>query len=160
VFTWKRDGVVLGSQSGVGRDTLTFSGSVLSRPIDISVTAETLDGSVQATRTIRIPVARPLVQLYVKDPLLGTLFETTLRSVARISSEETTVEAFPYFFSATARQDLAYEWRIGGNQVASEEEPRITLRRTGATGKTTLSAAVTNASYMLESADRALSIEF
>jgi len=161
IFTWKRDGVVLGSLSGIGRDTLTFDGSVLSRATDITVTVETLDSSVEARRNLRIPVSQPILYLYERSPVLGILFNSALLDRFRMRKEETVVEAFPYFFSTKDRYKVpTYEWHVGSNLINDNTSPNITLRQGEGGGDTFLSVRAKNPSSILEISNRGVTIEF
>jgi len=161
IFTWERDGVVLGSLSGIGRDTLNVDGSVLSRPINITVTVETQSGSVKPRRNTRIPISQPVVYLYEHDPVLGILFNNTLLKRLRMEAEETTVESFPYFFSIRDRYGApTYEWRVGTRLVENNNSPNLTLRRGESSGSTALSVSAKNPFSILEIANRNITVEF
>jgi len=161
VFTWERDGVVLGNLSGTGRDTLTLGGSILSRPVDIGVTVNTLSGNVTTSRRIRIPVTTPKVYLYGRDPLLGVLFNTALSNIFELKNEEIVVEAFPFFFSTQNRENtLSYQWRLGGALLDGWIGPRVTLRQVGSTGQATLSVRTDNTLGFLESVGSSVVIDF
>ena len=161
VFTWEQDGLVLGGQSGVGRSSLTIPGTILARPIEIGVTVETVGGSVHTERRASISVAKPIVRLYERDQLLGILFERALSGTFALRREETTVEAFPFFFSTRARDaGLSYEWRLGGARLEGKTDPSVLLRQVGATGQTNLSVNVSGFDTVLESAKSSVGIDF
>lgn len=160
-FTWKQDSTVLGSQSGIGRDTLIVAGSVLGRPLDISVTASTANGSLEATRVTRIPVTTPLVHFYEDNPVLGIRFERALTGTFNLTDEEVAVEAFPYFFSTNNRfESLDYEWRVNNQRMQREQNPYITLRQSGTSGQSQLSVSVVHLFNILEQAGRSISVVF
>jgi len=161
IFTWERDGVVLGSLSGVGRDTLELDGSILARPITIALTVETQSASVKARRIVLIPISQPVAHLYEHDPLLGILFDNSLLDNLRMRDEETTIESFPYFFSTRDRTSgLTHEWRVGGSRVETATDSSVTLRRGESSGKATFSVKVSNPFSILETASRNITIEF
>jgi len=160
VFTWKHDGIVLGSQSGAGKNILSLSGSVLSKDITVSVIVETLNDNIKAERSIRITPTAPTMHLYQNDPLLGVLFNTALTQTFKLSDEEVSIKAFPYFFTVGNRDIPRYEWRINNRIISNEQDSDVTLRKQGNSGQTSLSLKVENENQYLESAARSINIEF
>jgi len=124
-------------------------------------TLETVGGSVHTERRASISVAKPIVRLYERDQLLGILFERALSGTFALRREETTVEAFPFFFSTRARDaGLSYEWRLGGARLEGKTDPSVLLRQVGATGQTNLSVNVSGFDTVLESAKSSVGIDF
>lgn len=161
IFTWEKDGVVLGSKSGVGRDTLFVEGSILTRPVTISVEVETVSGNTKAKRSIEIPITGPSVALYEHHPTLGVLFNRALSETTQLHSEETVIEAFPYFFSSDNRSpELSYEWRLGGKLVENVGTPYIIVRQGNESGSETLSVSTKNQFSLFESSGTHTTITF
>jgi hypothetical protein len=158
-YTWKTDGRVLGSLSGRGRQVFERAGTILGGPLSVSVEVrETPDGPVAAAGVARIPASAPQVLAYEHDPLLGTIFDKALQGTVALEREEITVVAYPYFFSAPARDVLEYEWRV--NSRAAGGDKSITLRRGDETGGASVALNVTNPLTILQRAAVTLRITF
>jgi hypothetical protein len=119
LYTWEKDDRVLQEQSGVGKDTITFQGSLAPRPFYVTVTTETRDGGVQARKRIQVTPKQANVLVYESNPLFGNIFEQAITSRFRFDREEVGLVAVPYFFSATSRDDasVSYSWTENGKSI-------------------------------------------
>lgn len=119
LYTWEKDDQVLQQSSGIGKDTISFVGSIAPRPFFVTVTAETPNGAVQARKRIEVTPKTANVLVYESNPLLGNMFERALTSRFRFDREEVGLVAIPYFFSAASRDDaaVAYSWIENGTRI-------------------------------------------
>lgn len=165
VYTWRQDGRVLGDASGYGKRSLKTTGPRLGRATRISVEAETLDRGVRVEQSVLIEPAEPFVRFYELDPLRGLRFERALAGSYALPGEETTLVAYPFFFSApsAAHPSLGYSWSVNGSPTEnpSPRKTMITLRQTAAgEGSAELALDITNAARLLQFARGALTLTF
>ncbi|MDQ3089727.1 MAG: hypothetical protein M3Q24_01060 [bacterium] len=124
-YKWVRNGTAEGSLSGYGRNSYRFSESGLSFGQVIRV--DVYDGEKLVGRSsINLRPSFPKNLIYENNPLLGYLFQNEISNNFILKNEEVTFGAFPYFFSATSKDDplISYRWKINdtsniqiGNQV-------------------------------------------
>lgn len=152
VYTWRIGNKILEAQSGIGRSTLSATAPVQYRDAEVSVTVSTVDQSLSAQSSLNITSANPLVRVYRKDPLQGTLFGQALSGTVSLSGEEDTYLAIPYFFAATP----SIAWTLNGK--ASETDPDLTVRTVGS-GEGSASIGIT-ATGNTQSARSSFSVQF
>jgi hypothetical protein len=164
-FKWQINGDAHADLSGIGRDTLDFTGSLLGGNEEVSVDILRRDGSKAAQGYTVVHDENPVVLLYKKDPLRGTLYNQALSGDVPLVDTETTIIAEPYFMSGTSRssKDLAYEWQLNGAVVQPQgNDPSVlTLRRVGnESGNATLTLSLQNMdkSKLLQQANATLNI--
>lgn len=151
-YSWRVDGVVDGSNSGVGRSAYTIKSEIFGGSSLIVVEVSNTNGLI-GTGALRIPLVEPLVLVYADAPLGGVLFNI---ENPRLTGEEVAVETYPLFFTTSARSDIdmTYMWRVNGLPVQNPfgNSGRLVLRSEEAVGTTTVGISVTNADRMLENA--------
>lgn len=121
IYRWSKDGTVLGNQNGYGKQTLTLTGSVISRPMRIFVEVEDPQtGAVASGVTVLEPV-EPEIVMYEVDPLYGIQYHKALIGSLPLLTREVTLTAIPYFFSsqyASNDSRVLYTWSINGETIA------------------------------------------
>lgn len=117
-YTWKREGVVDGAQSGVGRRSFTFSGSQFGESPLVSV--QVSNGTDSEFGSVRVLQTEPFVRLYQNKPLEGIVFEHALPGNITSTEKNLDIEAYPFFFTATSRTDasLSYTWTANGVRLS------------------------------------------
>lgn len=132
VYRWEQNGSPLASQSGYGKQSATFPGSVIPRPYVVSVTASTRDGSLQGTGFVSVSPASPFIVFYKNDPLYGPFYNIALSDTLYIGSQrEASVLAAPYGFDipAAGAGSMGLSWLINGKAHDELSHTRsITLR--------------------------------
>jgi hypothetical protein len=128
IYTWRKDGAVLGDRSGKGRNYLTYTGSVPVRDVEISVSASSLDQTLNASKTITIPRGNPQIVFYENSPAFGLLFNRAINKSVRLTNDEFSVVGMPYYFSAgfPASPNLDYAWTVD-SQTITNQEPKNSL---------------------------------
>lgn len=137
-YTWKKDSVVQGSLSGVGKRSYTFSGSQFGdSPL---VVVEVSNGSESATGALKILPREPDILIYKNEPLQGILFNKILSGSISTNDKELVVEAYPLFFSTKNRTspNISYDWTAnsrklvgaisGSVSVVTEEPTNVRLQ--------------------------------
>lgn len=162
IYTWKKDGDVLGTFSGYGKNTFTLRGTIISRPFTMSVDVSSTNGTSLGTASEAIDPKTPQVSLYESDPLLGVLYNRSLSSFV-MENKELSIASVPYHFNAGGEPlDLQYKWTMNGQEVSSQNDPSIlTVRNTaGSSGKTSIGLQISNTLKILQSASDAMTIIF
>lgn len=160
-YKWTKNGTVLGNISGVGRNTLSFTDSVVSKPQIIKVDIIGADKSTLATASINITPVRPSLLVYENNPLYGFMFNKETSGVYKLIAKEITFSAFPLFFSVNDRSNsrISYEWRTNSGGV--ETKNTVTYRAPeDSKGSSNISLRATSKNEILQTADKKFLIEF
>ena len=120
--------------SGIGQQVFRFRLSDLPKTLhQIRVTVEDAEARIRKEGRIFVSAVAPQVKIYPSSPLGGTEFRsgsafllTKLRGLFDSAAE-------PFFFSASSRKNLRYQWRVSGSEVAgTPENPNLlTIDTTG-----------------------------
>jgi hypothetical protein len=165
-FQWTLDGDPLPSQSGLGQNSLTFTGSQLQKEEDVSV--DVYYGSTKVgTGSVVIPATDPELVLYDKDPLRGIIFDSALSAAISLNTKQLTVQAMPYFFSnsSLANGTLTYAWTLNGNDATGPNSANgeLSLLQSGSgSGSATVGVTLQNndTNKLVQAANAALQIIF
>lgn len=130
-YSWSKDGSILGTASGIGKNTVIVSAPLQYRSSNISVTVSTQDTSEIGSATVSLAPQTPTVRVYANDPLLGIRFEHALGGSFAITDTEASFYAAPYSLSTTGAPP-AISWFLNGSLAGSDTA--ITLRPTGSGG--------------------------
>lgn len=123
IFNWEKDGIVLQSASGLGKNYLTFTGSVPIRDSEISVSVSSKDGSINADKSITITNTSPKIVFYENNPIYGIMMNKAIKNSVNMLIDEFSVLAVPYFFSVgyATTPDLKYDWTLNSNTVDNQD---------------------------------------
>jgi len=166
VFTWKLNNRVLESASGYGKYTMTLPGSPLGRDELVSVTAQTTDGGVSASKTVRVRPVPAFMEVYESDPLAGIHFERVVGEILTTDKDEAAITAYPFFLSIGGRNKspASVAWRVGDSAVSNENQENpasITLRPNGgARGSASVGITINNLANILQEVTRTFRVQF
>jgi len=165
IFTWQKDGRVLGSLSGRGKDTINIIGPKLSRTSRIEVVVASSGGSLQGSGATFISAVSPEIIFYENDTIFGMRYEKAIRNSTVLSKEEIKITAHPYFFSSNSRAvpSSNYQWRVDGSLVEStpNDSSSIVLRQVGVgEGSAEVSLSIENTDKILQFAKKSFSLLF
>ena len=160
-YKWTKTGTVLGNINGVGRNSISFVDSVLSRPQSIKVDILDSDKTVLATAYANVAPVKPFLAIYENNPLYGFMFHKETSNTYRLEEKEVTFTAFPFFFSVLDNEDGAmdYEWRtnVGETQTRSS----VTYRTPDETkGTSEIRVRVTSTEKIMQFANRTFLIQY
>lgn len=126
LFTWKLNDEVLlgGAQRGTNVTTLSMPRFGTA---EVSVTAETADGTRSAQNTITLASVKPKLLFYETSLLYGTTLIAPKHFES--SKEELSVSAEPYYIqkSSVASPLVTYNWSVDGKKVTPENPRVVTL---------------------------------
>jgi hypothetical protein len=161
-YTWRKNGTVLGSDSGYGKQVLRVTGPTIIKPVELSVTVASIDGGMAASSAVALESIRPMVLLYETDPFLGIRYDRTIGTLISEAPKEITLLAAPFFFSKTDREagKVSIRWLANGSEVASGSEESVTFRKESGQGEAVVSVSVENKSriYQFGRANTAITI--
>ena len=165
VYKWSVDGEVQGSDSGYGKDSYSFRGSIVPKSTEISVEASSLSDGTQASARIELDPERPEILLYKDDPIYGMLYNKALLGDFTLTDDEATFVAVPYFFSGKTPlvSHLSYAWSMNGADISGvAKKNKVTLRKNDQTeaGNAQVSVTTENSREILQSAGYDFLISF
>ena len=160
-YKWTKNGTVLGNINGIGKNTLAFTDSILSRPQTIKVEILSEQKTVLASASIFVTPTPSVLAVYENNPLYGFMFHKEIVKEHKPQDKEITFTAFPLFFSALNRIDnsVEYEWRT--NVGDRENKNSVTYRAPDdAVGASQIQVSVSNKEKILQSSNKSFLIEF
>ncbi len=164
IYEWSIDRSVVRNQSGYGKKSFTFTGTMWNRPEEISVFVSSLDGSVTAKHSEIIKPENPEIVVYEDNPLLGILFNRAVSSPFSIEKgKEVSLFAAPYnIISDLLISDTTYTWKMNRKAITEQNNGNsITFRDdTGRTGQSNISIDVAQASKLFQTASTQFTIQF
>jgi hypothetical protein len=165
-FQWTVNDVPAPQQSGLGRNSISFTGDQLQPQEDVAVTV--YNGAAQVGfGEVIIPASNPQILLYDKDALRGLLLDNALPSALSLTAKEFTIQAVPYYFANSSIQSGAatYAWTLDGNDTTgpNSSKGQLTLRQTGSgTGSAVIGVTIQNSDTdkLVQAAQAAVQIVF
>jgi hypothetical protein len=160
-YKWSKNGTVLGNVNGVGRNTISFYDTILSRPQNIRVDIISNANEILANASVTVVPTSPVIIIYENNPLYGFMFHREVSGTYTLKGQEVTFTAFPLFFSTLNRTDnsLKYEWRTNVGEV--ETKNSVTYRiPSDATGSSQIQAQVSNQKEIAQSSLKNFLIKF
>ena len=164
VYRWIRNGTVLGSLSGPGKNSLTLTDSILSKAQNIKVeivSEDDYESPILAETSIVVSPVNSSLIVYENNPLYGFMFHRAIGNTFSLRQGEVTFGAFPMFFVARSRADsaLTYAWRTDTGGL--ETKNTVTYRAPeGASGSSQVSLSVSNESEIAQEAKKSFLVEF
>jgi hypothetical protein len=123
-FAWKVNGALLKSSSGIGESSAVIPAAILFGTDDVTVDAQSADGSFSGEASVSIRTQDPQLALYEDSPLFGVMYHRALGGTTAASESETSFAAVPYFADVSAPNDvqLAYQWRVNGISLVTDQK--------------------------------------
>lgn len=160
-YKWTKNGTVLGSLSGIGRNSLKFADPLFSKPQRVEVEIISPFEEVLARSAVTLTPTSPGVLVYEKNPLLGYMFHKAVGGGYFLKEGEVTFAAFPLFSSPALREGdhITYRWRT--NSGESEMGPQVTYRvPDGGQGSSIIDLTLTHNSKILENISKRFLVQF
>lgn len=137
-YRWTMNGIVLGSQSGFGKNTVVIEGSVPIRDITVDLDVIDTSGKTVATESTFINPSSSKIVFYEDSSLYGVLYNKAISTNYSIGNkEEVKIVAKPYFFdfSGINTNESKYRWSVNGKTVnLGGAKNEILLRQGGKSG--------------------------
>lgn len=163
IFTWKRNGQVIGEVSGRGNASVSIPSPYLFGHDTITVDARSVDSSFSGESSVVVSAADPVLRLYEDHPLYGLRLDQAIGTSSTIDEREMTFAVIPFFATVRTPTDdaLTYDWRVNGKSVSSQTDTKNSLTLGApAGGRADLSVSLSHASNIFYAADGAWTILF
>jgi hypothetical protein len=163
IYKWTLNGQVKQSDSGYGKNTYSFIGPLLSRPLSIQVEVSSADGGGSAYNHTTVTPVDPSIILYRKDPLNGIEFQKALLGNADLNGSEITITGMPYFFGLSSQNsDLAYKWSINNVPIGNSpsDTTEVFRKQEGVDGTSRISLSIENNVKILQLASVSFNLNF
>lgn len=161
VYAWKLNNKTQNGGGSKGENSFSFIPE-FEREVLLSVDVFDRSGKLIASKSQIIPIVKPELYFYEKNPLRG-LSLVVLTDPYIFIGEETTIKAEEYFMSREIpNENLLTEWKIDNRtQNNNEENPReIILNKKGRGGSIELSFHIRNIKQLLQGVKKSLEIQF
>lgn len=146
VYTWRQNGEVVGSVSGLGKQTAILPSPTLYGTDTISVSAISSDRAFSGTALVRLSSVQPVLNLYQDHPLFGILYHQAMGAHTSIPDSEMTFAAVLYFAQSNGPSDprLQYKWRVDDLAVptSSAQASEITINADKSSGVAAIALSV------------------
>jgi hypothetical protein len=163
IYKWIKDGEVIDTVSGYGKNTYTLTQSIIARPIEIEVEVSSSNGVVGRESTIINP-SDPEVIMYEKNPIYGIEFEKALMGNVNLEGSEISVISMPYFFGTSDLNNinLQFKWSLNGVLIDNDytRRSRVFRPKDGAVGVSNISLSIENESKVLQTAGANFNLKY
>lgn len=165
IYKWKKNGTVIEDSSGFGKNSYTFNGPLISRPVEVSVEVSTLNDEGIAFNSTLVEPQDPFVIFYKKDPTYGIGFQRSLQGTVELNnSREITVVAMPFFFGTLIQSpaELLYKWFINGTPIGNDSGAYTQVFRQieGVSGSSRISLSIENERKILQFSSKNFDLSF
>lgn len=125
-YSWQKDGSNMASQSGFGRNSITFPTDILDNSNSVSVSVG--GGDVAKVRAVTIPRFNPSIHFYEYNNLYGALYNKALKNNQKISGRNINIIAEPYFINSELQSSVTTSaWKINDSIFTSPEKNIVFL---------------------------------
>lgn len=163
VYKWSVDNSVVGGQSGYGKNTFKFSGSIIAKDSIVEVEVTAPDGTTGAGIVLLTP-QNPKTVFYQNDPLYGIMFNKAITNGYKLKEKEIRIDAYPYFFSVPTKSssNISYIWKLNDEDIpeATQKNSALFRNTTGQSGTSKISVSVDDAAHILQHSDTAVNVDF
>ncbi len=164
IYTWRRNGEILGSISGRGKMAASVPIEHLFGTDIISVEARSTDNKMSHSSSVLVSATEPTLALYEEDPLYGVLYHRALGASAFIGGIESTFAVVPFFVRAGSVYDTAlnFDWSVNGAAIsANPKNPSaLTINAENSSGVAFVELNVTHATNFYLDAKESWNITF
>lgn len=164
IYTWRRNGEVLGNISGRGRAAAVIPVEHLFGTDSISVEARSADDRLAHVSSVSVTAQEPALELYEDHPLYGVLYHRALPNAASLAGSEVTFAAIPYFAQARNIYDpaLQFAWRVNSTDIpANLKNPgELTINAENSSGIAFVELGVTHVTNFFLDAKGAWNVTF
>ncbi|MES2213827.1 MAG: hypothetical protein V4465_00325 [Patescibacteria group bacterium] len=161
IYRWRKNGEVLGSVSGTGRNSLTLADSIFSKPITVGVEIVDANDSVLAERSVTLVPRAPKLLIYEDNPLYGLMTHHEVGASFVLREREVSFAAIPLFFSVHSRDSefLKYSWTNNGS-VLAQNGNRVTFRTPDGEGEAAIDVQVKNTNKIAQDTSDLFTVQF
>lgn len=160
VYTWKVNGKVVQGKSGARKNTYIHETDIISRPVEVTLTASPVNSEQTAKITRVIDFIQPQILIYEDNPIFGTIFERAVNGDFVLNRQEIVFEAVPMFFDLEAMRGQ-YVWNVNGKEIIGLSDREITFRREDSNpGIASVSISIRDTEKILQAARASFSLTY
>jgi len=159
-YKWTKNGTVRGNVNGVGKNTISFTDSILSKGKTIEVEIISGQKSIASASVFIKPIA-PVLTVYENNPLYGFMFHKEVGDVYDIQAQEITFAMFPLFVSALGRADsvLNYGWETNGKNTGISNSATYRIPE-NTSGSSKIGVSFSNTEEITQRAGKSFLVQF
>ena len=160
-YLWKLNGQTQNGGAIQGDNTFVFTPS-FENQTTLEVSVLNKSGATIAQESKVIPIVKPELSFYEKNPLRGQLF-TALSNPFLFIGDEITIRAEGYFMSKDLLgSDVLRRWSVNNKNVESDDaDPNeLTLHKEGVGASSKISFHIRNLKQLLQGVEKTITINF
>lgn len=162
VYNWEVDYTPDAENSGYGVNYYNFTGSILTKPTNVSVSAyDPTNKSSTGVGSLDIESVQPILLMYEVHPTYGPLFNTAANGSFNFNQDDIQVASYPYFYSTTSKKNIEYDWSINGvklDNIPSNQDFLVLQKLKQETGQSTVSVRASNGDKAFQEARASLNL--
>lgn len=130
-YKWSINGTVDQANSGYGKKTYTYKGSLIQRPLNVSVEVSAENSSLKGKENIYIEPENVDLVIYENNPILGVIFEKAVIGNFLLNKPEIELQVIPYNFSTSRKEspEVTYSWLMNGEPFVSNQSTNSVVLR-------------------------------
>lgn len=118
VYDWEIGFNHIADKSGYGVNYFNYTGSIISKPTKIRVTAyDPLNKESAGTGNLVVEPIQPTLLMYEVHPTYGTMFNNAANGTYNFGAQDIQLGVYPYFYSSNSRKGVNYQWSINDNPL-------------------------------------------
>jgi hypothetical protein len=158
-YTWKVDTTVKGNASGVGYSSYVYQGDILGleplftvNMMGVQSAKDRAAGkavSIGGQSVLRVQSFPTEIMSYEKSPLLGVLFNKTIKSPYYLNKSETTLVSYPVYYSLSSSLSGLYEWYVNDVKINTNLN-ELSFKKKKDNEQSKLTVGITNKASILQ----------
>ncbi len=162
VYRWKVGYKLQDEQSGFGKNSFTYKGTIILREDLIqSEVYSARNPTVKGINGYTLNHVNPQILTYEDHPLLGVLFNRNISGEYYLNQQEVKLATFPLFFSAENKNSaVTYKWDLNDGQIdiPQNQNSAVFRRNNNTAGASFVGLTVGNPSHILQRAQAGISV--
>lgn len=161
-YLWSVDGTVKGNDSGVGYSTYVYQGDILKREPLFSVTVSGINSykdrqnnknsNFNNEALLRVQTLNTEIISYEKYPLLGVMFNKTIKNQFNMNKNEATIVSYPMYYGISSVLSGVYNWTINDVNINNTSN-ELSFRKKKDNEQSRLSLKIKNLQSILQTRD-------
>lgn len=164
VYKWKLNYDLDNDASGFGKNSYLFKSPIILRENLIQSSIYSASSpEIQGTNQVNLINTYPSAIIYEDNPLLGVLFNKSVKNEFNLKDTEVKLAAYPYYFSTTNKNSLVnYKWNIDQTSLGiPQNQNSVIFRRVSKTkGSASVNVTIGNQSHILQQANTGLEVTY
>jgi hypothetical protein len=162
IYKWTKNDSLLNTLSGVGKNSISFTDSILSLPQTIKVEVFVDKNTLVASKSINLSPVLPQVAIYENNPLYGLMLHNKIESSFGFKEKEATFSAIPLFFSVSSRNSplLTFGWTTNGLASGQSKHEATFRAPENGGGSAQIGVNVKHTSKVIQTGEKVFEVQF